>query len=245
MTKERQDAWSEEDDLLLAETVLRHVREGSTQLTAFEEVGDHLDRTSAAVGFRWNAIVRRRYEQALKIAKRQRKERNRAMQKASSGREVPSALYNELNENYQTTPVEQESTNHQTYPSPYTGIDFKPKETKRVESTSVTTHSNSITMDQVIQFLKQFKESSIESGALKKENHRLQEDYNNLLRKSNQLQEELSELNEKYENVKEDYQAMLQIMDRARRMILLQEDDASAATKFKMDKNGNLEKIAK
>ena len=38
--KVRQDAWTDEDDLLLAETVLRHVREGSTQLNAFEEVGD-------------------------------------------------------------------------------------------------------------------------------------------------------------------------------------------------------------
>ena len=37
--KVRQDAWTDEDDLLLAETVLRHVREGSTQLNAFEEVG--------------------------------------------------------------------------------------------------------------------------------------------------------------------------------------------------------------
>ena len=46
--KQRQDAWSEENDLLLAETVLRHVREGSTQLNAFEEVGDRLNRTSAA-----------------------------------------------------------------------------------------------------------------------------------------------------------------------------------------------------
>ena len=43
MTKQRQDAWSEENDLLLAETVLRHVREGSTQLNAFEEVGDKLN----------------------------------------------------------------------------------------------------------------------------------------------------------------------------------------------------------
>ena len=44
--KVRQDAWTDEDDLLLAETVLRHVREGSTQLNAFEEVGDQLNRTS-------------------------------------------------------------------------------------------------------------------------------------------------------------------------------------------------------
>ena len=41
--KVRQDAWSHEDDLLLAETVLRHIREGSTQLLAFDEVGDKHD----------------------------------------------------------------------------------------------------------------------------------------------------------------------------------------------------------
>lgn len=78
MTKVRQDAWSEENDLLLAETVLRHIREGSTQLNAFEEVGDVLNRTSAACGFRWNAVVRNQYEQAIELAKRQRKERKRA-----------------------------------------------------------------------------------------------------------------------------------------------------------------------
>ena len=67
--KDRQDAWTEENDLLLAETVLRHVREGSTQLNAFEEVGDELNRTSAACGFRWNAVVRHQYEKALQLAK--------------------------------------------------------------------------------------------------------------------------------------------------------------------------------
>ena len=78
--KVRQDAWSHEDDLLLAETVLRHIREGSTQLLAFDEVGDKLNRTSAAVGFRWNAIVRNKYEQAIELAKKQRKERKRAQE---------------------------------------------------------------------------------------------------------------------------------------------------------------------
>ena len=77
--KDRQDAWSEENDLLLAETVLRHVREGSTQLNAFEEVGDKLNRTSAACGFRWNAVVRHDYEKALQLAKKQRKQRQRAL----------------------------------------------------------------------------------------------------------------------------------------------------------------------
>ncbi|WP_050184322.1 RsfA family transcriptional regulator [Domibacillus robiginosus] len=71
---ERQDAWSEENDLLLAETVLRHVREGSTQLKAFDEAGEGLNRTAAACGFRWNAVVRQQYVRAMGAAKKQRKD---------------------------------------------------------------------------------------------------------------------------------------------------------------------------
>ena len=53
----------------LAETVLRHIRSGSTQIKAFDEVGDTLNRTSAACGFRWNAEVRPNYEDAVQLAK--------------------------------------------------------------------------------------------------------------------------------------------------------------------------------
>ena len=70
MVKIRQDAWLDENDELLAETVLRHVREGSTQLNAFEEAGDTLNRTAAACGFRWNAVVRHQYEKDLKKRKK-------------------------------------------------------------------------------------------------------------------------------------------------------------------------------
>lgn len=79
MVKIRQDAWTGDNDILLAETVLRHVREGSTQLSAFEEVGDALNRTAAACGFRWNAVVRREYEEDLEEAKRERKQAMRML----------------------------------------------------------------------------------------------------------------------------------------------------------------------
>lgn len=69
----RQDAWNSDEDLILAEVVLRHIREGSTQLAAFEEVGEQLARTSAACGFRWNSAIRKKYEAAINLAKKQRK----------------------------------------------------------------------------------------------------------------------------------------------------------------------------
>ena len=74
MSPTRQDAWSQDEDLLLAEVVLRHIREGGTQLQAFEEVGKQLSRTSAACGFRWNSYVRKQYKSGIELAKKQRKE---------------------------------------------------------------------------------------------------------------------------------------------------------------------------
>lgn len=73
MAVHRQDAWTEDEDLILAEIVLKHIREGSTQLSAFKEVGERLGRTAAACGFRWNSTVRKKYEESIALAKEQRK----------------------------------------------------------------------------------------------------------------------------------------------------------------------------
>lgn len=70
----RQDAWTPEDDTYLATITLRHIKEGSTQLAAFEEVAKLLKRTSAACGYRWNANVRKLHLEAIETAKRTRKE---------------------------------------------------------------------------------------------------------------------------------------------------------------------------
>lgn len=74
MSTSRQDAWTQDEDLLLAEVVLRYIRDGGTQLQAFEEVGKRLSRTAAACGFRWNSIVRKQYKSGIELAKKQRKE---------------------------------------------------------------------------------------------------------------------------------------------------------------------------
>lgn len=93
--KTRQDAWTHEEDILLAETVLRYIREGGTQLAAFEEAGDRLNRTAAACGFRWNAVVRKRYAEAIELAKKQRKERKRALEqvKKSSKQKIKRSRF--------------------------------------------------------------------------------------------------------------------------------------------------------
>lgn len=69
----RSDAWTPEDDVTLAELVLRHIREGSTQLVAFDEAASLLGRTAAACGYRWNGVVRRHYEDPIRDAKQVRR----------------------------------------------------------------------------------------------------------------------------------------------------------------------------
>lgn len=70
----RKDNWKPEEDRLLAETVIKHVSQASTQLKAFKEVAERLNRTENAVGFRWNSKVRKEHEKELQEAKQQRKE---------------------------------------------------------------------------------------------------------------------------------------------------------------------------
>lgn len=73
MNSARQDAWTRDEDIMLAEIVLRYIRDGNTQLEAFKEVGKKLSRTPAACGFRWNASIRKQYQDAIRSAKEERK----------------------------------------------------------------------------------------------------------------------------------------------------------------------------
>lgn len=207
MAKVRQDAWSHEDDLLLAETVLRHVREGSTQLKAFEEVGDRLNRTSAACGFRWNAEVRKRYVQAMELAKRQRKERKRALvrQKNHKVKETGSAINN--------------------------------------QSTQLSVEQSNLSLESVIQFLTSFKQDYETKERTHQTTEQLMEENNRLQQEVSHLTEQLDKNKKRLKSFQDDYQTFIQIMDRARKMTVFEDQGTLKSPAFRMDKNGNLEQL--
>ncbi|SEO34425.1 prespore-specific regulator [Amphibacillus marinus] len=220
MAKVRQDAWSHEDDLLLAETVLRHIREGSTQLNAFEEVGDKLNRTSAACGFRWNAEVRQNYDQAVAIAKRQRKQNKRhQLQQQQKDASTEAAFY-------RTVPVE---------------INEQVELTKQIESRPQV----ELDLTSIISYLKQLKAQSEKSYKHVTAYASLENKYNNLVLENEKLAKQAKSLEAQLENVQEDYQTFLKIMDRARKMVVFSDEDDKKLPSFVMDKNGNLEQVAK
>lgn len=216
MTAVRQDAWSTEDDLILAEVTLRHIREGSTQLTAFEEVGEKIGRTAAACGFRWNSCVRKQYDAAISIAKAQRQKRNYLKKQGaySNNSAVASLASIELDD----STYKNETVNEET-----------------------------ISIDAVIRFLKNWKNTLQDSGKhvrqLEKELREKVEQLNALKQENQRLYAQVNEVQSDYRVVNDDYKALIQIMDRARRLAFLNEEDEESKSKFKMDANGNLERI--
>jgi len=280
--KVRQDAWTEENDLLLAETVLRHVREGSTQLNAFEEVGDKLDRTSAACGFRWNAVVRHNYEKALQLAKKQRKQRQRILGKDQGGKKkllyappvpvmdesltgsLPEVETNESQFMFDLSLLEQDDkqidaalmaevedlVNNKREQKDYSTeaaaeMADMPAPAARVQATPVryTVPSTGMTMGHVIAYLQSLNGSSLQVDIYKSENERLKREINSLRKQNEELQGKINRLELNTNTMQEDYETLMKIMNRARKLALFEEEERPA-TKFKMDRNGNLEKVA-
>lgn len=247
--KVRQDAWTDEDDLLLAETVLRHVREGSTQLNAFEEVGDKLNRTSAACGFRWNAVVRHRYEKALSLSKKQRKQKNRILGKEQGGKK--KLLYNppvtpleELETMVEIGELNMVEANEVTFePEVPTYQISQPRQAPQPQFVPQQRDSSTLTMDRVISFLQNVGQSTLQRDALKSENGRLTLEITELRKRNAELEARVNELEQQTDMVQEDYETLMKIMNRARKLVLFEEEERPA-TKFKMDRNGNLEKVA-
>lgn len=217
MVKVRQDAWSHEDDLLLAETVLRHIREGSTQLNAFEEVGDHLNRTSAACGFRWNAEVRNKYDRAIDLAKRQRKENKRAVAVTVQAQRSP------VTNNTIDQTVEFSNEEHIAIQQPVEPV---------------------MTMDMVIGYLKHVKKENQTSNQSKVSLERIEKENHGLRNQVSELEKKLSITEKQLSTIQEDYQVFIQIMERARKMTVLDDQSPVKTPAFRMDKNGNLQQVA-
>ena len=180
MKIQRQDAWSQDEDTLLAETIVNHIRMGSTQLKAFEEVGRQLSRTASACGFRWNSCVRRLYKEEIQLAKKERKQ-----QKSSS------------------TPVSEES-----------------KENSAPLKTDILSFQS---FDDLLSYLRSIQEDVSNLNQLREEIIQYQEKVTKL---ENQLHHTLTEkekIHKQLSNIQTEYESLLAIMERARKMVLSQE----------------------
>lgn len=210
MVASRQDAWTEDDDLVLAEVTLRHIREGGTQLAAFEEVGQRLGRTSAACGFRWNSAVRKRYDAAIAIAKGQRQQLKKL------GRISVQTEFS----------VEPQTVKRVVQADAQTAAAAVADEEQQIEAAVKVLLGQKETLRRVKQMERELEEKELELKELREVSNKMKKDL------------------EAVHGVNEDYRALVQIMDRARKLAFLQEEEVPKPV-FKMDSNGNLERVEK
>ncbi|WP_338469923.1 RsfA family transcriptional regulator [Niallia sp. XMNu-256] len=212
MSSTRQDAWTQDEDLLLAEVVLRYIREGGTQLQAFEEVGKKLSRTAAACGFRWNSTIRKQYKTGIELAKKQRKEGKKSSNLEQLNEDIlqDTSSYTEDLEEIITPPLQ-----------------------KELNFADILVYLNK--MHERILDLQEYEENIV---AYKEKVKVLEERVSEISAENMRLQKE-------FYTMENDYKALVEIMERARKMVVLKDEEFAQKVRFQMDKNGNLEKIDK
>jgi prespore-specific regulator len=212
MTTTRQDAWTQDEDLLLAEVVLRSIREGGTQLQAFEEVGKKLSRTAAACGFRWNSTIRKQYKTGIELAKKQRKE---------------------IKKSSELEPKEQEFAIESS---------FIPN--KETEGPSQMVEKE-IVFEEILIFLNKLYVRSQELKEYEESLGTYKEKIIELEHKLKDVTTENIRLQKEFYTMENDYKALVEIMERARKMVVLKDEEYAQKVRFQMDRNGNLEKLDK
>ncbi|MCY0886994.1 MAG: RsfA family transcriptional regulator [Alicyclobacillaceae bacterium] len=197
----RQDAWTSEDDAILAEIVLRHIRDGSTQLAGFNEASRRLGRTAAACGFRWNACVRKQQRNIIEVAKEERKDKKAERVQAQ---------------------LEGGDLDHPT--------------------------ATLMSWAQVLRFLRQEKNTAGQWASRWRNAERQcsewKQRFAELEREHRKQTEAFRNMRQEYETVVNDYRALVQIMERVRKATVLSDETTSDGFLYKIDENGNLERLS-
>lgn len=109
-----------------------------------------------------------------------------------------------------------------------------------------TAAEEAITIDAVIRFLRSWKTTyqdlTRHIKALEKELKEKDEELFELRVDNERLSKEVNNVQIDYRTVNDDYKTLIQIMDRARRLASMNEEE-EVKSRFKMDANGNLERI--
>ena len=108
---------------------------------------------------------------------------------------------------------------------------------------TATAPNKGLTLDTVITYLQTLNHSNLHVDILKIENERLKREITDLKKHNQELKGKIDHLEKNSDIMQEDYETLMKIMNRARKLVVLEEDERPQ-TSFKMDRNGNLEKIA-
>lgn len=112
-----------------------------------------------------------------------------------------------------------------------------------IQRTEPVASKSAMTMQDVIYFLQTVGSSNVKISALENENTRLKQEITSYMLRNDELEKKLEKIEQQSHTVQEDYETLMNIMNRARKLALM-DDEERTQTSFRMDRNGNLEKIA-
>src|SRR5699024_10816521 len=141
---------------------------------------------------------------AIELAKRQRKEKKRALQKRKVGPTIPAL----------------------SLPVPAT-------EAEEIRMPNQSTHESAITLDSVIYFLNQLKKDYYASNQSKMVLEQMEKENERLRAQVLQLEKQLAHTEKQLATIQEDYQVFIQIMDRARKMTVLDDQGTLQSPAFR------------
>jgi RsfA family transcription factor len=120
------------------------------------------------------------------------------------------------------------------------------KELANEETTSPSSaRSEGVTFQSVLHFLEDLHKKASATSSIEEAKERSIQKIKDLEKKSYSLATENERLSKNLKAIEEDYRSLIEIMERARKMVVLQEEDRQQKVKFQMDKNGNLERVEK
>src|SRR5690606_27288730 len=118
-------------------------------------------------------------------------------------------------------------------------------EQQPAEHTTTSSQPPELRLRDVIHFLEKYEKTEHELQNVLNENKNLTNQITKLQDQVNTLKAQNNTLENNIQLIEEDYKALIEIMERARKMVVLQEDERSKKVKFQMDRNGNLERVEK
>lgn len=110
-------------------------------------------------------------------------------------------------------------------------------------SEDIAPSKQELTMQNVISFLQNLEHTNPSLAKLQTENDVLQAQLTSLQKTNDELETKLAVLTKKQQAIEEDYAMLVRIMDRARKLVSVEEQEEQIAPIFKTDQNGNLDII--
>lgn len=218
--------WTQDDELIVASDVLASIRKNTSRDDVFKELESKLEgRTAGAVKLRWYKHIAPRFRDAIILAEKQALSVETIDQEIEENTEEVPSIFNEeelskINKELDTI-FEEDNVEEVIVP-------------ESIVEQSTTQEINNLTMEKVIDFLKNQSGSSVnneEFEQLKLENEQLK-------LQNQKLHENLEQLGKENEALREDYAFVSKIMAQARDMF--DSDNEKRGTVYKTDRKGNV-----